>query len=428
MFNAAALLLALTLAVSTVASPTPESASASGITIPLRKRNGFTLLNGVFDKDKAHAATVATINKHRQNLINLEKNVGSHAFPKGATIKPVATLPRDVEARMERRQAEPLMDVNNDELWDGPISIGTPPQPFQIDFDTGSSDLWVPSVLCFSLTCAPKHKFIALFSSTVNSKEGTFKIQYGDNSTVSGPIMTDTVTVAGVRATNQYFSPVTTLSSSFAGASDDGILGLAFPKISNLRQSPFFNTAVAAHTVGEGRFAFYLAATNSELFLGGVNTKKFRGDIESHFIDTSTGFWQIPGASVKVGPSAAVSNFETIIDSGTTIMYGPPLQSRLYTPTCPVRPCSTQSTVRFYSFPCNAPPQISFNWGGRDWTISSTNINLGLTADGSSLCVGALAGQDIGLGNTWLLGDSFMKNVYTVFDVDQKAVGFASLA
>ncbi|KAJ6554591.1 acid protease [Mycena capillaripes] len=427
MFNAAALLLALTLAVSTVASPTPESASASGITIPLRKRSGFTLANGVFDKDKAHAATVATINKHRQNLINLKQNVGSHAFPKGATIKPVATLPRDVEAHMERRQAEPLTDINSDELWDGPISIGTPPQPFQIDFDTGSSDLWVPSVLCLSSTCAPKHKFNAFRSSTVKRKAGIFNIQYGDGSTVSGPIMTDTVTVAGVRATNQYFSPVTTLSSSFAGASDDGILGLAFPAISNLHQNPFFNTAVAAHTVRAGRFAFYLAATNSELFLGGVNANKFRGDIESHPIDTSTGFWQIPGASVKVGPSAAVSNFETIIDSGTTIMYGPPAAVQAVYAKVPGS-ALFDSVNGFYSFPCNAPPQISFNWGGRDWTISSANINLGLTADGSSLCVGALAGQDIGLGNTWLLGDSFMKNVYTVFDVEQKAVGFASLA
>lgn len=44
------------------------------------------------------------------------------------------------------------------------------------------------------------------------------------------------VTVAGVKATGQYFSPVTTLSSSFANDPIDGILGLAFPSISNLKQ------------------------------------------------------------------------------------------------------------------------------------------------------------------------------------------------
>lgn len=65
---------------------------------------------------------------------------------------------------------------------------------------------------------------------------------------------------------------------------------------------------------------------------------------------------------------------------------------------------------------------------------------------GSDQCVGALVGGELGIGpTTWLLGDrycessetwmqhstdahrSFMKNVYSVFSVDQKAVGFASL-
>jgi cathepsin D len=81
MFNPAALLLAVTLAISTTASPTPDPV-AEGTPIPLRKRNVFTLANGVFDKDKAHAATAATINKHSQNLKNLVKNLGPKALPK----------------------------------------------------------------------------------------------------------------------------------------------------------------------------------------------------------------------------------------------------------------------------------------------------------------------------------------------------------
>ncbi|KAJ7153545.1 acid protease [Mycena crocata] len=434
MFNKAAF-LAVTIAVSTAASPTPVPSVARGnigTPIPLRKRSGFTQANGVFDKDKAIVATVGTINKHRSNLLNLVQNLGIEALHIGAIIKPLEKIPALVQSRMERRaekrQAEALTDLENDLEWAGTVSIGSPPQDFLIDFDTGSADLWVPSSACNSSTCSPKSKYMASASSTSSKKSGSFSILYGDGSTVNGPVYTDTVDVAGIKAKAQYFSPVTTLSSSFENDPIDGILGLAFPAISNLNQSPFFNTANKDGTVKSNQFGFFLASNDSELYLGGTNSDRFSGDVEYHDVDSSTGFWQIPNASIKVGGSTAVDSFETIIDSGTTIMYGPPaVVKEVYAQVN--GSALFDSGNGFYSFPCKSPPEMAFNWGGSDWTIPAKNINLGTTEEGSDLCVGALAGQDLGLGNdVWLLGDSFMKSAYSVFDFDREAVGFAALA
>jgi cathepsin D len=133
----------------------------------------------------------------------------------GAEIKELKTLPIDVEARMQqravKRQSEKLTDEDSDEEWAGTISVGTPAQKFLIDFDStslpdvcstslsqipvnlaGSSDLWIPSSSCTSSTCTSKSKYKATSSSTSSKKTGTFSIEYGDGSTVSGPVYSET--------------------------------------------------------------------------------------------------------------------------------------------------------------------------------------------------------------------------------------------
>ncbi|KAI0629705.1 protease [Trametes polyzona] len=411
-------LIAIALALSTGASPVLEGL---GTSVSFGKRSGMTNEDGWFDHQRAIQQVVYDHNKHRQNMINLERNVGKEAFNEGAHIMPVANY----SSQPQKRQAEKLTDEANDEYWAGPISIGTPGQNFLIDFDTGSSDLWVPSTNCTSSYCSKKDKYNAGASSTSVHKSGTFSIQYGDGSQVSGPVYAETVSVASVTVKNQAFSPVTIISPSFGSEAADGILGLAFPAISNLRQSPFFNTAKSQGAVKSGVFGMKLAKSGSELFLGGTDTSLYSGSPEYHAV-TGSGFWQLSSGSIVNSTHTIVSNFQTIIDSGTTIIYGPPKSvATFYKSIAGSKVYDSQNG--FYSFPCkNVPSTVGFNWGGKNWTISGANFNYGKVS--ATECVGAIAGQDLGLGsNTWLLGDSFMKNVYTAFSFDSNSVGFAQL-
>ena len=130
----------------------------------------------------------AYCSKHRANLLNLKTNVGEHVFKEGSFIKELATIP---EHLLTKRQSESLTDEEDDLEWAGTISVGTPAQKFLIDFDTGSSDLWMPSSSCSSSTCRSKTRYSSSKSSTSSKKSGSFSIQYGDGSTVSGPVYTD---------------------------------------------------------------------------------------------------------------------------------------------------------------------------------------------------------------------------------------------
>ena len=72
-------------------------------------------------------------------------------------------------------------------------------------------------------------------------------------------------------------------------------------------------------------------------------------------------------------------------------------------------------------------------WGGRDMLLTHRlfSFNLGRVEKDSTHCVGAVMGVDFNLTvdseTAWMLGDHFMKNVYSVFSVDTNSVGFAEL-
>ena len=76
---------------------------------------------------------------------------------------------------------------------------------------------------CKGASCAQKTKFDPSKSSSSKQQKGNFKIQYGDGSSVEGPIFTETVSVAGVKVTGQFFSPVTTMADSFGDDPIDGV-------------------------------------------------------------------------------------------------------------------------------------------------------------------------------------------------------------
>ncbi len=99
---------------------------------------------------------------------------------------------------MRKRSGHPLSLQDDDgTLWQGVISVGTPPQDFTVDFDTGSSDLFLASSLC-NMYCAGHKSYHAENSTTAKNLFKSFIIEYGDGSSVAGLQYSDSVSIAGV--------------------------------------------------------------------------------------------------------------------------------------------------------------------------------------------------------------------------------------
>ncbi|MCI4395219.1 hypothetical protein PGIGA_G00177860 [Pangasianodon gigas] len=195
----------------------------------------------------------------------------------------------------------PVEKLSNfmDAQYFGVISIGTPPQSFTVLFDTGSSNLWVPSIHCsfLDLACWLHHRYNSKKSSTYVQNGTEFSIQYGRGS-LRGFFSQDTVTLAGLDVQDQLFAEaVQQPGVVFAVARFDGVLGMAYPILSVGNVRPVFDSIMAAKLLPQNIFSFYInrdpkAEIGGELMLGGFDQQYFDGDI--HYLNvTRKAYWQI---------------------------------------------------------------------------------------------------------------------------------------
>jgi hypothetical protein len=132
------------------------------------------------------------IRKFKNGFAAYEANTGD--------VHPLSILPTPDGSGLRRRASTPrgsvpLTDDNSGELWQGNLTIGTPPRPFSVQFDTGSSDLFVPGPSCSG--CQGHSRFGPANSSTAVNVNKTFTLTYGSGQ-VQGAQYNDTVAIAGL--------------------------------------------------------------------------------------------------------------------------------------------------------------------------------------------------------------------------------------
>ncbi|KAJ8393542.1 hypothetical protein AAFF_G00060150 [Aldrovandia affinis] len=306
----------------------------------------------------------------------------------------------------------------------GVISIGTPPQSFKVIFDTGSSNLWVPSVYCSSSQACQNHnKFNPQQSSTYQHTSQSLSIQYGTGS-MNGYLGYDTVEVGGISVSRQIFGLSQSEAAFMAQMVADGILGLAFPSISSSDATPVFDNMMSQGLVEQDLFSVYLSSNQqagSVVTFGGIDSY-YTGAINWIPLSSET-YWQISMDSVTInGNTVACSGgCQAIIDTGTSLIVGP--TTDINNINSWVGATTNQygdSTVN-----CNTisgMPDVIFTMNGYSFSITpSTYVSQSYYGCNSGFGSG-------GTEQLWILGDVFIRQYYAIFDRGNTRVGLAQVA
>jgi len=322
----------------------------------------------------------------------------------------------------------PLSDVSDAQYF-GPISIGTPHQNFEVVFDTGSSNLWVPSTHCRALACLDHKRYNSEKSSTYVKNGTAFAIQYGSGS-LTGIVSSDVVSIGGLAIHNQSFAEAVTLPGlTFLVGRFDGILGLAFDTISVDHIVPPWYNLLSQGLVDEPLFSVWLSkdpngASGGSLILGGTSDTYYTGEI-SYVKLTAKTYWQFSMDDLLVGgktQSFCNGSCEVIADTGTSLIAGPSksvtalnhmlgainfIKGEAIFPSCARALAGPNVTVVLDSKQYHLTP--------KDYVIQSNNT-----------CISGFLGIDIPGLSLWILGDVFISSYYTVFDFGNERVGFAT--
>uniref|UniRef100_A0A8C4RS03 Renin n=1 Tax=Erpetoichthys calabaricus TaxID=27687 RepID=A0A8C4RS03_ERPCA len=313
-----------------------------------------------------------------------------------------------------------------DTQYFGEISIGSPPQMFNVVFDTGSANLWIPSASCSPLyTACFSHNRYDSSQSQTYIKNGTgFSIQYGSGN-VRGFLSEDLVMVGGIPVIQVFAEATAVPALPFIFAKFDGVLGMGYPNIAIDGITPVFDQILSQHILKEEVFSVYYSRDphnmpGGEIVLGGTDPSYYHG--EFNYLSTSkTGKWEIElkGVSVRGETLFCKDGCTAVIDTGSSYIIGPAASV--------TQLMKAVGATELYTVNCDkveAMPSISFEFGGTEYSLTGEDY---IHWFGEDLCVVTFSGLDIPppVGPVWVLGASFISRYYTEFDRHNNRIGFA---
>lgn len=237
-------------------------------------------------------------------------------------------------------------------------------QTFKVVYDTGSSNLWVPSHKCWSPACWVHKTYNSSKSSTYKADGKAISIQYGSGA-VKGIDSIDDVTLGNDTAKQVGFSEMTSLTTQFVAAQMDGIMGMAYPTISQNKLTPFMVALKQQGVIDKNVVTFALGHSDeaSSMVVGGEDEADRSEEFTWHDVTTQA-YWMIAVDSIKVGGKTVATNLKGIVDTGTSLMVANKSTLGDLATISVKQDCSTDASTL---------PEVTFVIGGKDYTLNGAD-------------------------------------------------------
>lgn len=335
--------------------------------------------------------------------------VASHNELEGDEFIKVAIKHRQ-SPNLAKRELE--MPLNKDSVaYYADIELGSPEQKVTVSLDTGSSDLWVYS------SQTQDGGYSESSSSSNKNLSEPFSISYAIGS-AKGYYVTDTVTFDNAHIDDFQFAVV---DSRTSGTSADGILGLGLAKneATDKTYDNFPKRLVDQGVIKKNMYSLYLddiESSSGSILFGAIDKAKYKGELGSIPLTSDTQF--------RVDFSVNGTKTSGVLDCGSTLMYLPDdavssMADKLG---------AQWDDDRGAYFLSNRPSDsLVFDFDGTHINVPAQEYIL----DSQSVFPGASLPYALGVLPTSqssgmvILGDTFLRSAYVVFDLDDSKVSIA---
>ena len=306
------------------------------------------------------------------------------------------------------------------------IKFGSKGKEMWMLLDTGAANTWVMGSNCTTSACLAHDTFGSQDSSTLHVMTTPWSVSYGTG-TVEGVTVSDTVAFANY-SIKMGFGSATVTSNDFNNYPMDGILGLGRTASNEIGTPTVMQVLDDQNLLQANILGMHLqrnsdGAKDGQITFGGVDHSKFQGALSyTETVSTDSSLWEIPVHDLAVsGTSCKLTGRSAILDTGTSYILMPPADAQTLHAQIPGSTNTGGSPN--YLIPCKSVAIVQFTFSGVTYAVHP-NDYMGKADSTGKMCASNIIGQQAYSANQWILGDVFLKNVYTVFDFDKDRIGF----